>query len=53
MEESLCPGWSTGIASIVGAVLVLLLGMGFAVWLNRRSRDVEYEDLDGLVEDER
>lgn len=42
-----------GIASIVGAVLVLLLGMGFAVWLNRRSRDVEYEDLDGLVEDER
>lgn len=42
-----------GIASIVGAVLVLLLGLGFAVWLNRRSRDVEYEDLDGLVEDER
>ena len=42
-----------GIASIVGAVLVLLLGMGFAVWLNRRSRDVEYEDLDGLVENER
>ena len=42
-----------GIASIVGAVLVLLLGMGFAVWLNRRSRNVEYEDLDGLVEDER
>lgn len=42
-----------GIASIVGAVLVLLLGMGFAVWLNRRSRDVEYEDLDGLVDDER
>ena len=42
-----------GIASIVGAVLVLLLGLGFAVWLNRRSHDVEYEDLDGLVEDER
>ena len=42
-----------GIASIVGAVLVLLLGLGFAVWLNRRSRDVEYEDSDGLVEDER
>ena len=42
-----------GIASIVGAVLVLLLGLGFAVWLNRRSRDVEYEDLEGLVEDER
>ena len=42
-----------GIASIVGAVLVLLLGLGFAVWLNRRSRDVEYEDLDGLVDDER
>lgn len=42
-----------GIASIVGAVLVLLLGLGFAVWLNRRSRDVEYEDLDGLVENER
>ncbi len=38
--------------SIVGAVLVLLLGLGFAVWLNRRSytRCVEYEDLDGLVE---
>lgn len=43
----------TGIASIVGAVLVLLLGLGFAVWLNRRSRDVEYEDLEGLVENER
>lgn len=42
-----------GIASIVGAVLVLLLGLGFAVWLNRRSHDVEYEDLDGLVKDER
>ena len=41
-----------GIASIVGAVLVLLLGLGFAVWLNRRSRDVEYEDLEGMVEDE-
>ena len=42
-----------GIASIVGAVLVLLLGLGFAVWLNRRSRNVEDEDLDGLVEDGR
>jgi len=41
-----------GIASIVGAVLVLLLGLGFAVWLNRRSRNVEYEDLDGLVDNE-
>ena len=46
-------GAFAGIASIVGAVLVLLLGLGFAVWLNRRSHDVEYEDLDGLVEDER
>ena len=41
-----------GIASIVGAVLVLLGGMVFAVWLNRRSRNVEYEDLDGLVDNE-
>ena len=52
-EDSVNAERFTGIASIVGAVLVLLLGMGFAVWLNRRSRDVEYEDLDGLVEDER
>ncbi|MBD9231934.1 MAG: hypothetical protein EGW04_00650 [Rothia mucilaginosa] len=41
-----------GIASIIGAVLVLLGGMVFAVWLNRRSRNVEYEDLDGLVDNE-
>ena len=41
-----------GIASIIGAILVLLGGMVFAVWLNRRSRNVEYEDLDGLVDDE-
>lgn len=52
-EDSVNAERFAGIASIVGAVLVLLLGMGFAVWLNRRSRDVEYEDLDGLVEDER
>ena len=44
-EDSVNAERFTGIASIVGAVLVLLLGMGFAVWLNRRSRDVEYEDL--------
>ena len=41
-----------GIASIIGAILVLLGGMVFAVWLNRRSRNVEYEDLDGLVDNE-
>lgn len=41
-----------GIASIIGAILVLLSGMVFAVWLNRRSRNVEYEDLDGLVDNE-
>lgn len=41
-----------GIFSIVGAVVALLGGMALAVWLNRRSRNVEYEDLDGLVEDE-
>lgn len=41
-----------GVASIIGAVLVLLGGMVFAVWLNRRSRNVEYEDLDGLVDNE-
>lgn len=52
-EDSVNAERFAGIASIVGAVLVLLLGLGFAVWLNRRSRDVEYEDLDGLVEDER
>ena len=52
-EDSVNAERFTGIASIVGAVLVLLLGLGFAVWLNRRSRDVEYEDLEGLVEDER
>lgn len=52
-EDSVNAERFAGIASIVGSVLVLLLGMGFAVWLNRRSRDVEYEDLDGLVEDER
>ncbi len=52
-EDSVNAERLAGIASIVGAVLVLLLGLGFAVWLNRRSRDVEYEDLDGLVEDER
>ena len=42
-----------GIASIVGAVLVLLLGLGFAVWLTAVRAMSEYEDLDGLVEDER
>ena len=52
-EDSVNAERFAGIASIVGAVLVLLLGLGFAVWLNRRSRDIEYEDLDGLVEDER
>lgn len=52
-EDSVNAERFAGIASIVGAVLVLLLGLGFDVWLNRRSRDVEYEDLDGLVEDER
>ncbi len=52
-EDSVNAERFAGIASIVGAVLELLLGLGFAVWLNRRSRDVEYEDLDGLVEDER
>ena len=52
-EDSVNAERFAGIASIVGAVLVLLLGLGFAVWLNRRSHDVEYEDLDGLVEDER
>ena len=52
-EDSVNAERFAGIASIVGAVLVLLLGLGFAVWLNRRSRDVEYEDLDGLLEDER
>lgn len=52
-EDSVNAERFAGIASIVGAVLVLLLGLGFAVWLNRRSRDAEYEDLDGLVEDER
>lgn len=52
-EDSVNAERFAGIASIVGAVLVLLLGLGFAVWLNRRSRDVEYEDLEGLVEDER
>lgn len=52
-EDSVNAERFAGIASIVGAVLVLLLGLGFAVWLNRRSRDVEYEDLDGLVDDER
>lgn len=52
-EDSVNAERFAGIASIVGAVLVLLLGLGFAVWLNRRSRDVEYEDLDSLVEDER
>lgn len=41
-----------GIASIIGAILVLLGGIVFAVWLNRRSRNVEYEDLDGLVDNE-
>ena len=52
-EDSVNAERFAGIASIVGAVLVLLLGLGFAVWLNRHSRDVEYEDLEGLVEDER
>ena len=52
-EDSVNAERFAGIASIVGAVLVLLLGLGFAVWMNRRSRDIEYEDLDGLVEDER
>lgn len=52
-EDSVNAERFAGIASIVGAVLVLLLGLGFAVWLNRRSRDVEYEDLEGLVENER
>ena len=52
-EDSVNAERFAGIASIVGAVLVLLLGLGFAVWLNRRSRGIEYEDLDGLVEDER
>ena len=41
-----------GIASIIGAILVLLGVLVFAVWLNRRSRNVEYEDLDGLVDNE-
>ena len=52
-EDSVNAERFAGIASIVGAVLVLLLGLGVAVWLNRHSRDVEYEDLEGLVEDER
>lgn len=39
-EDSVNAERFAGIASIVGAVLVLLLGLGFAVWLNRRSRDV-------------
>lgn len=43
---------AAGIASIIGAILVLLGGIVFAVWLNRRSRNVEYEDLDGLVDNE-
>ena len=37
-EDSVNAERFAGIASIVGAVLVLLLGLGFAVWLNRRSR---------------